>query len=111
MKHLTITLLITGICLAGDSDFESMGYARGAAEYLKLPRHSHSAGLSGAVVAWQEELTGFQYNPAILDITTPVMERTIKDEDWNYYNVQAADFVWAYANTEDAVIVVSPGSA
>ena len=56
------------MCFAGDSDFESSGYARGAAEYLKLPRHAQSAALSGAVVAMQEEMAGFQYNPAILDV-------------------------------------------
>ena len=71
MKKLyTILLLLTfiGAAWAQESDFASSGYAAGAAEYLKLPRHAHSAALCGAVTAWQEELAGFQYNPAILDI-------------------------------------------
>lgn len=66
-----ILIIISLICLtarAGESDFASSGYAAGAAEYLKLSRHAHSAALCGAVTAWQEELAGFQYNPAILDI-------------------------------------------
>lgn len=50
------------------SDFASYGYANGAAEYLKIPRHALSAGLANAVTAWQEELAGVQYNPAILDM-------------------------------------------
>lgn len=67
-KQNIIILLAALICFAGDSDFESSGYARGGAEFLKLPRHALSAGLAGAVVAMQEEMAGFQYNPAILDI-------------------------------------------
>ena len=70
MKNLYIILLLLTFTAAqaGESDFASLGYGEGAAEYLKLPRHAHSAGLCGAVTAWQEELAGFQYNPAILDI-------------------------------------------
>ncbi len=64
---ISISLIYLTV-LAGESDFASLGYGEGAAEYLKLPRHAHSAALCGAVTAWQEELAGFQYNPAILDI-------------------------------------------
>ncbi len=49
--------------------------------------------------------------PAAVSAATPVMEVTIKGQDWGYFNVVASDFVWAYANSEDAVIVVSPGGA
>ena len=67
LYSLFIILAFT-VAQAGESDFASLGYGEGAAEYLKLPRHAHSAALCGAVTAWQEELAGFQYNPAILDI-------------------------------------------
>lgn len=42
--------------------------------------------------------------------TTPVMEETTKGESWLYFKVGTADFVWAFAITEDAAIVVTPGS-
>lgn len=49
--------------------------------------------------------------PAALNPNTPVMEATIKDQDFTYFNVAAADFVWAWANSGDAILTVSPGSA
>ena len=49
--------------------------------------------------------------PATLNPNTPVMESTIKDQDWTYFNVAVADFVWAWANSSDAIVTVSPGSA
>lgn len=67
-RTLLLLLLIYLPIWAGESDFASSGYARGAAEYLKLPRHAHSTALCGAVTALQEDLAGLQYNPAILDI-------------------------------------------
>lgn len=67
-RTLLLLLLIYLPIWAGESDFASSGYSAGAAEYLKLPRHAHSAALCGAVSAWQEELAGIQYNPAIRDV-------------------------------------------
>ena len=49
--------------------------------------------------------------PAALNPDTPVMEATIKDQGWIYFNVAVADFVWAWANSGDAILTVSPGSA
>jgi hypothetical protein len=49
--------------------------------------------------------------PTTLSAATPVMEATIKGEDFTYYKVPSTDFVWAHANSEDAVITVSPGGA
>lgn len=49
--------------------------------------------------------------PAAINPDTPVMEATIKGEDWTYYNVGVSDFVWAHANSSDAVITVSPGGS
>ena len=71
MKQFYIILLILlafTATQAGESDFTSLGYGEGAAEYLKIPRHAHSAALCGAVTAWRQELAGLQYNPAVLDI-------------------------------------------
>ncbi len=76
MKKLKIILLIflTATALYADgSDFASSGYSYGAAEYLKLARHAQSAGLANAVVAWQEEFAGLQYNPAILDAVVDIV--------------------------------------
>ncbi|MFC1583930.1 hypothetical protein ACFL5V_00125 [Fibrobacterota bacterium] len=47
-------------------DFQSASYGEFGAEYLKLARHAHSAGLANAVTAWQEDLAGLQFNPALL---------------------------------------------
>ena len=47
--------------------------------------------------------------PATLSPSTPVMEATLKGQDFAYFSVASADFVWAHANSEDAVITVSPG--
>lgn len=49
--------------------------------------------------------------PAALNQDTPVMEATLKSQDFTYFNIAAADFVWAWANSEDAILTVSPGSA
>tara|TARA_R110000851_G_scaffold87274_2_gene190324 strand:+ start:2146 stop:2421 length:276 start_codon:yes stop_codon:yes gene_type:complete len=49
--------------------------------------------------------------PAALSAATPIMEATLKSQDWAYFSVGASDFVWAHANSADAVIVVSPGGA
>lgn len=65
MKQLLLTFLICTAVLA--EDFASSGYAAGGAEYLKLPVHAHSASVCGAAAAWSDELSGVQYNPAILD--------------------------------------------
>jgi hypothetical protein len=68
MKHFLLTMLLFACCAFGQStDFASSGYASGAAEFLKLPMSARSAALCGAVAAWQDELLGAQYNPAILD--------------------------------------------
>lgn len=64
IEIIILTVLVSSVL---GSDFASWGYAKGAAEYLKLPRHAHSAALSNAVTAWSEEMAGMQYNPAILD--------------------------------------------
>ncbi len=73
LKILLLTLLTTSALYADGSDFASSNYSYGAAEYLKLPRHAHSAGLANAVVAWQEEFAGLQYNPAILDAVVDIV--------------------------------------
>ena len=49
--------------------------------------------------------------PAALDATTPVMEATVKGQGWAYFNIASSDFLWAYAISEDAIIVVSPAGA
>ena len=59
------------------------------------------------VVVYTESAT----TPAALSAATPVMEATLKSQDWAYFSVGASDFVWAHANNAAAVIVVSPGSA
>lgn len=46
--------------------------------------------------------------PVGFDPETPTMEATILGEDWIYWGVAIADFVWAYAISADAEIVVSP---
>lgn len=48
--------------------------------------------------------------PTTFNEDTPVMEETTKGEDWLYFRVGATDFVWAFAISEDAVIVVTPAS-
>lgn len=49
--------------------------------------------------------------PPALSASTPVMEATVKGQDFPYFDVSASDSVWAYASSADAVITVSPGSA
>ncbi len=73
LNHILLLFLTITALQAGESDFASSGYARGAAEYLKLPRHAHSAALAGATAAWQEEFAGIQYNPAILDAVVDIV--------------------------------------
>jgi len=86
----------------GDSiDFTSSGYARGGAEYLKLPVHAHSGGLCGAVAAWSDELSGVQYNPAILDVAVTgsfgiVGSYTFKTLDRRHYGVTAGFSIGDY---------------
>jgi len=50
--------------------FEDLDYGNYGAEYLKLPRHAHNAGLGTATTAWSENLAGFQYNPSLLASNT-----------------------------------------
>jgi hypothetical protein len=64
---ITVALLAAALPGASDDTFASSGYARGAAEYLRLPLHGDCAALAGAVTAWSANLTGLQYNPAVLD--------------------------------------------
>ena len=68
-RKTTYSLLTIMVLLlqAHASDFASSGYAEGGAQYLRIPFHAHCAGLGGAVAAWQEEIAGLQFNPAILD--------------------------------------------
>ncbi len=71
IQHIVSIIGILGLfycitpCLS--DDFYSEGYAKGGAEYLKLPAHSYSASLSCAVTAWRDGIAGFQYNPAIIE--------------------------------------------
>jgi hypothetical protein len=69
MKKLLLFYLCAACAsaYAQSPDFSSTGYSAGAADYLKLPYSAHSAALSGAVCAWREDLTGAQYNPAIIN--------------------------------------------
>lgn len=61
------------LCATAQSSdvFTSSGYARGGAEYLRLPVYAHYAGLCGAVGAWRQDLAGAQFNPAILEASPP----------------------------------------
>ena len=59
------------------------------------------------VVVYTESAT----TPAALSAATPVMEATLISQNFAYFSVGASDFVWAHANSADAVITVSPGSA
>ncbi len=69
MNKLLLVLLCAACAsaYAQSTDFASTGYSAGAADYLELPYSAHSAALGGAVCAWREDLTGAQYNPAILN--------------------------------------------
>ena len=55
-----------------DNRFSSSGYGSGGGEYLKLPIHARTAGLATATVAWRDQLSGLQFNPAILDVTDSI---------------------------------------
>ncbi|MBN1129511.1 MAG: PorV/PorQ family protein [Chitinispirillaceae bacterium] len=71
-------LAITAIALNSfsgwlDDGFASPNYAAGGGEYLKLPIHARTAGLATATVAWRDHLSGFQYNPAILDAADSII--------------------------------------
>jgi hypothetical protein len=46
--------------------------------------------------------------PAATNPNTPVMESTRLGESFAYFRVAATDNIWANANNEDAVVVVSP---
>ena len=70
-KIIFIALFFSSFSDAQYTDFASVGYSAGAAEYLKRPVSAQSAALAGALVAWREDLAGLQYNPAILDATPP----------------------------------------
>jgi len=48
-------------------EFASEGYSSGGAAYLCVPVYAQNASLGGATTAWDENLAGWQYNPAILD--------------------------------------------
>jgi hypothetical protein len=54
--------------------------------------------------------TESQNQPAALSPATPVMESTLVSQDFAYFGLATLERVWAHANSEDAVIVVSPGS-
>jgi hypothetical protein len=63
---LLLACLSAGV-MAESDNFYSSGYAEGAAGYLAIPVHAHSAALGRAVTAWTGDFAGVQYNPAILD--------------------------------------------
>jgi hypothetical protein len=69
-KYSLITyciILLYSLPLDARNDFSSTGYSSGAAVYLNRPVHAHAAALGRAVTAWDDELAGVQYNPAVLD--------------------------------------------
>lgn len=55
-------------------------------------------------VAYVEAATA----PTSFDENTAIMEDTYMRDEWTYFSVPAADFVWAYAVSADAVLVVTP---
>lgn len=46
--------------------------------------------------------------PVGLTPATPVMDSTIMGSSFVYWGVPAADFIWAYAESENATVTVSP---
>jgi hypothetical protein len=76
-----------------DGRFSSSGYATGGGEYLKLPIHARTAGLATATIAWRDNLTGLQYNPAILDAVdsiTIIGTTSFMTLDRSHYGVDIA---------------------
>jgi hypothetical protein len=76
-----------------DDGFASSNYAAGGGEYLKLPLHARTAGLATATVAWRGDLTGLQYNPAILDAadsTTIIGTSSFMTLDRSHYGADIA---------------------
>lgn len=63
----------------------------------------HQSG--NTAVSYTESTT----EPAAFNSATPIMESTIKGEDFPYYGIGTSEFLWAYAVEDDAVITVSPG--
>ena len=49
--------------------------------------------------------------PTVYDESVPIMEETLRGESWPYYDVAAADNVYAYSLTDNAVITKSPRGA
>jgi hypothetical protein len=69
MKHFTLyAFLLASLSFGQYANFASVGYSAGAANYLSRSLSASSAALAGAVVAWQENLTGTQFNPANFDV-------------------------------------------
>lgn len=92
-----LLLCTTFICF-GD-DFSSSGYAKGGAEYLKLPAHAYNASLSGAVTSWCDDIAGFQYNPAIIENLLTyhlAMSNTFLMDDRVFYAFEAAGPIGEY---------------
>ncbi|MGD9202849.1 MAG: hypothetical protein PVI26_14915, partial [Chitinispirillia bacterium] len=80
-------------------EFSSSGYAKGGAEYLKLPAHSYSSSLSGAVTSWRDGIAGFQYNPAIMENLYTyhlAMSNTFWMDDRVFYAFEAAGPIGNY---------------
>ena len=50
-------LIGASVVSAQSPDFQSLGYAVGAADYLHLPDNALCAGVGGAAVAWKQRLT------------------------------------------------------
>lgn len=65
----TMVSILVAVCQVSGADetFESSSYGLGAMPFLRFPVSGAAAGLGGAVSAWSENLTGVQYNPAVLD--------------------------------------------
>jgi hypothetical protein len=79
MKNL-VPLYIPLLCALSygqNPNFQSVGYGLSGADYLKRPLHAQSASMSGAVVAWDDDLAGIQINPAIVD-AVPIKAVVVK---------------------------------
>jgi hypothetical protein len=104
IRFLRVAALLSVVALQGaalgqSADFASEGYARGAAEYLRLPDNAQSASLCRAVTAWKYPYCSSKANPGLRDaVSSPTLSTTygLMSLEQKYFSAKYAQPIGDY---------------